>query len=178
MAARSVAGSAIGEGTRGLKRKSVSAALHAEAAVATGLASIAQQRHEHDLSYIVEELNKAESQEIVSTLAVMIRSGSLARSLNLAAQKAVTSEALGELLATKVRSFKALFEKTLDILLQKFEEVVFSDEMLVQLGRQDKRDLVLFALGLTCTCPLPSHQDRTAFEHWAMHSGRKYNRVV
>jgi hypothetical protein len=157
--AASVAGSAFGGDAQKRRRTSnAHAAIRADSAVASGLAGIAAQRRAQDLSYVLECLQQAD-EELIITLATLLRSGTLGRALNMASQKQMSSDEAGDMIPAKLLTFGALYERHYNIILAILEPQIFSEEVLTELTRSEKKELVLFALGLSHKCNLPSCQD-------------------
>lgn len=129
-----------------------------ESSIASGLSSVAIQRRQQDLQYINEEMTKA-SDDVVTAISTLLRSGTFFRSLSLAEQLNDTDESKGELIKHKVRTVKGLFDKTLSDMLKILEPQVFSDEALENLTRTYRRELLCFAINTKESCSLPDHQD-------------------
>eukprot|EP00929_Paragymnodinium_shiwhaense_P115139 TRINITY_DN83801_c0_g1_i1.p1 TRINITY_DN83801_c0_g1~~TRINITY_DN83801_c0_g1_i1.p1 ORF type:complete len:356 (-),score=115.69 TRINITY_DN83801_c0_g1_i1:329-1396(-) len=153
--ARSVAG----DGPPAQRRRtSLSAAIRIDSVVAGGLGSLAAQRRQLDQDYVIEQV-RASPDDVVESLATLFRSGTLLRSLNLSRLQQGEDLAKGALLAPKVRTFKGLFDVTLDALLQCFEKEVFTTDLLQQLSRTEKKELITYSLNVCETAPLPGHQE-------------------
>eukprot|EP00929_Paragymnodinium_shiwhaense_P002990 TRINITY_DN10334_c0_g1_i3.p1 TRINITY_DN10334_c0_g1~~TRINITY_DN10334_c0_g1_i3.p1 ORF type:complete len:330 (+),score=79.11 TRINITY_DN10334_c0_g1_i3:79-1068(+) len=161
----SVAGSAAGGGDAGVRtsaKRRLSASIKTDCVLAGGLTALSASRRQLDEEYCHEQISEA-TDAVVEHVAMLFRSGSLLRAMQLSEATSLADTIRGELLQPKVRSFKAMFIKELVAIVQRWEPTVFTDQVCQQLGRQDLRKLITFAIGVTDGCALPNHEDALRF---------------
>lgn len=154
----SVAGSQAAEPATKARRLSAVASARTESNIASGLCNVAAQRRAQDVEYILEKVKEA-SDEVIMHLSTLFRSGTFERSLTLAGQLGDSDAIKGELLQQRVQTVKGLYEKTVDSILKGLEPGVFTDEILQQMGRAEKRELLCFGLNARDSTPLPKHDN-------------------
>jgi hypothetical protein len=155
----SVIGSVAGGGPTKQRRISASQAAKSDSSFAAGLQTLAVQRRQQDQDFVFDFLRESEDETIVA-LSTMIKAGTLSRSLCLAGQLADADEAKGEVLSPQVKTMKALLGRHQDELLQALEPDSFTNDVLLQLSRAEKKELLAFAFNCRETTPLPTHQER------------------
>lgn len=156
MAARSVAGTVAGEPANKLRRRS--AGSRVDKSMADSLGSVVQGAKESDRAYLKAEIEAA-PEEDVTTLAVLWRSGAIQRALRLRLLQDGADDVKGSLIAVGTNSFKALTVGELNAHLTSWHADVFTEEVLWQLKKDEKKNLVTYGLGLGQGALLPKHED-------------------
>lgn len=124
-------------------------------ALAAGLSTNKEYTKQSELNYITTRLQD-EDADLVTDLATLLRNGTLRKAVD-AIKGSESASNLGRELPPSQTTFRLLRDATLQELLQAFEgEKRFTDEILGNISREEKCQLVTFALGVGPRESLPA----------------------
>jgi hypothetical protein len=163
MAARSVAGSRAVDVSGGGPKQKQRRLSKVDEQMAASLGSIQKSARKVDEEWVWSEVQRCSDTQL-QTLTTMFKTGALWRAMKRQSLEDQEDDVKGQLLSGATRTFKALNDTQLDALLARFNQTVFTPELLLALSRQDKKDLINFGLQISPACVLPQTQYKATYQ--------------
>ena len=143
-------------GSSGTPRKTKSSGFRAEKSavnqLANGIAMNHRLQEQSERDYVVARLDGADH-DLVKDLAHLLRNDTLRRAVEKLMSKGSCN---GKELPPSIQHFRALRDGSAKLFLQQFEPDVFTDDTMASLTRQEKLQLLTFALGVGLADELPA----------------------